>query len=243
MKNIYLFIAVFVSAQLFAQQDFSAEPKQSFRKHYNASVSELIFSGGMLGDVSIFNPDVLSNTPITINESSTIPRFSLFFHLGEQFHFNFANAFGIYTGIGVRNTGMINRIADTLKVKQRAYSIGVPLAIKLGNMGKKSYLALGGEAEFFFHFKQKTFLGTGRGEKVEKFGEWLSDRTNLIQPSVFLEYVGGKGSYIRLRYYLNEFLIAGKQTLRVNGVTYRWVPEQSMFVSLSIGTVIADKRK
>jgi len=243
MKNLYLLFAILISAKLFAQQDFSTDPKPTFRKHYSASVSELIFSGVMLGNVSIFNPDVLSTTPITTNESNTIPRFSLFFHLGEQFHFNFANSFGIYTGIGVRNTGMINRIADTLKVKQRVYSVGVPLAIKLGNMGKKSYLALGGEIEFFFHYKQKTFLGTGRGNKVEKFDEWLSNRHNLINPSVFVEYVGGKGTYIRLRYYLNEFLLPGKQTLRVNNVNYRWVPEQSTFVSLSIGTVVADKRK
>ena len=134
---------------------------------------------------------------------------------------------------------MINRFNDSLKVKQRVYSIGVPVALKLGNMGKRSYVALGGELELFFHYKQKVFEGTtNRGEKEDKYSAWFSDRTPLINPSVFVEFNFGKGNYVRLRYYLTDFLVNGNQFVRVSGTNLPFTVERSNLFALSVGRII-----
>ncbi|MEZ5172907.1 MAG: hypothetical protein R2850_05235 [Bacteroidia bacterium] len=232
----FLLIAGFVNAQV-------PETKSNFQKSYLASVSEVILSAGNLGKTSIYPDGVILFAPVPQETSQPIPRFSAFLHFGEQIHLNFVNAIGMYTGFGFRNIGMINRLNDSIKVKQRVYSFGIPLALKLGDMGKKRYAAFGAEVEFFFNYKQKTFLGSGRGDKVEKFNEWVSNRTNLLQPSVFAEFCFGKGSYLRFRYYLTDFLNPSNQTFKVDGVTYNWNPEQSQLFSLSYGKVLSKKRK
>jgi len=214
------------------------------KRTYLATVSEGILSVGNLGKVALYND--LSKVPENSffgNEPNPIIRYSAFFHFGEQFHLNFGKSFGLYTGIGVRNIGMINRLNDTVKVKQRVYSLGIPVAIKLGDMQKRIYAALGAELELFFNYKQKTFLGSGRGEKVEKFNEWFSDRTPLLNPSLFIEFNFKKGTYIKLRYYLMKFLVAEKQNFTVNNIKTGFRPETSQLFALSFGRVIGKKRK
>ncbi|MEX1189025.1 MAG: hypothetical protein WED33_07185 [Bacteroidia bacterium] len=219
------------------------ETVSNYKKTYLATVSETILS---LGYVDSWTINSINGNPVNapVSESvEPIPWFSAFFHLGEQIHVNFNNTFGFYTGFGIRNMGMINRLNDTIKVKQRVYSFGVPLAIKIGDMGMKRYAAFGAELEFFFNYKQKTFLGTGRGDKVEKFNEWVSDRTPLLNPSVFAEFCFGKGSYLKIRYYLADFLVPGKQSFKASGSTYNWSPQQSQLFAVSFGRVITKKRK
>lgn len=240
MKKILSILAVLGSGLIQAQVP---EPTSSFKKTYLATVSESILSLGNLGSTQTYIDGPLVSVPAEPVTSQPIPRFSAFLHFGEQLHINFANAIGMYTGFGIRNMGMINRLNDSIKVKQRVYSFGVPLAIKVGDMGKKRYAAFGAELEFFFNYKQKTFLGSGRGEKVEKFNEWASNRTELLQPSVFAEFCFGKGNYLRIRYYLFDFLKQGNQTYKVNNVTHLWIPQQSQLFALSYGQVISKKRK
>jgi len=239
--KIYALLFSLASASVACAQ--TTEPSRLYTKSYFASASELILSAGDLGNVAISSP---VNQLFVLGpqyDAKTIPRFSAFFHFGEQFHFNFSNSLGFYTGIGLRNLGMINRINDSLKVKQRVYSLGVPLAFKLGNMGRRSYIALGAEAEFFFHYKQKVFKGTsGRGEKIDKMDEWLSNRTNLFNPSVFLELHFSKGTYMRLRYYLNDFLIPGNQSVRLNGADHSFTNERSTLFALSVGKILKKKK-
>jgi hypothetical protein len=240
MKKYFLFAAlslpIFVSAQV-------PETVSTYKKSYLATVNESILS---LGDVGSWTLTSVNGNPVNVGSSESIqpvPRFSAFFHLGEQIHVNFSNTFGFYTGFGVRNMGMINRLNDTIRIKQRVYSFGVPLAIKIGDMGKKKYASLGAELEFFFNYKQKTFLGEDRGDKVEKFNEWASDRTELLNPSVFAEFCFGKGTYLRIRYYLADFLVPGKQTFKVQGNEFGWAPQRSQLFALSYGRVITKKRK
>jgi hypothetical protein len=240
MKKSLLFFGLFVATASNAQVP---EETSSFKKTYLATVSETILSLGNLGSTTTYIDGPLLSVPPPPVTSQPIPRFSAFLHFGEQIHINFVNALGMYTGFGIRNMGMINRLNDSIKVKQRVYSFGIPLAIKVGDMGKKRYAAFGAELEFFFNYKQKTFLGSGRGEKIEKFNEWASNRTELLQPSVFAEFCFGKGSYLRLRYYLSDFLNKGNQTYKVNGVTHLWIPEQSQLFALSYGKVLSKKRK
>lgn len=210
------------------------------QRTYFATVSEGILSVGNLGNVTINTPNTESSS---INTSNPIPRYSTFFHFGEQLHVNLGKSFGFYTGIGVRNIGMINRLNDSIKVKQRVYALGIPVGIKLGDMQKRVYAALGAELELFFNYKQKTFLGSGRGEKVERFNEWFSDRTPLLNPSLFVEFNFKKGTYIKLRYYPMNFLVADKQNFKVNDIKTGFRSEASQLFALSFGRVIGKKRK
>lgn len=219
------------------------EEKPTYKKSYWATVSETILSLGDVGNVSISSGQTPVGVLLPIERAQPVPRFSAFFHLGQQFHMNLSNTFGFYTGFGIRNMGMINRLNDTIRIKQRVYSLGIPAAIKIGDMGRKHYASIGAELELFFNYKQKTFLGSDRGKKVEKFNEWASNRTELLNPSVFAEFCFGKGHYLKIRYYLNDFLKAGNQTYKVDGTSYSWLPEKSQLFAVSYGRVISKKRK
>ncbi len=177
------------------------------------------------------------------NEPKPIPRYPTFYQFGVQFHLHLGKSMGLHTGIGVRNIGMINRLNDTIKLKQHLYALVVPFGIKLGDMQKRVFAALGAELELFFNYKQKTFLGSGRGDKVEKFNEWFSDRTPLLNPSLFVEFNFKKGTYIKLRYYPMNFLVADKQNFTVNNIKTGFRPETSQLFALSFGRVIGKKRK
>ena len=218
----------------------TTEKPLPIQRTYFATVSEGILSVGNLGNVTINTPNTESSS---VNTPNPIPRYSTFFHIGEQFHVNLGKSFGLYTGVGVRNIGMINRLNDTIKIKQRVYALGIPVGIKIGDMQKRLYAALGAELELFFNYKQKTFLGSGRGDKVEKFNEWFSDRTPLLNPSLFVEFNFKKGTYIKLRYYPMNFLIADKQNFKVNNIKTGFRPETSQLFALSFGRVIGKKRK
>ncbi len=193
---------------------------------YWVSASEFIFSGG----------DVIAYDGATLREIDVNPivRFSGFFHFQAQFHADFNKAMGIYTGVGIRNVGMINELNDSLKVKQRVYSLGVPLALKFGSMPNKFYVALGGEAELFFHYKQKIFYD----DEKFKQNEWFSDKVNLFNPSVFLDIHFPKGAYIKFKYYLFDFLQEENQNIRYDGNVFDYYPTESKMFYVSIGTTM-----
>ena len=218
MRYIIFILAILIFSinQVFSQD----EQKKGF---YYKTASEVIFSGGQL---AIEGVDV-----------NPIVRFSAFFHFQEQMHYDFGNSMGIFTGIGLRNIGFINQLGDSLRLKQRVYSLGIPLALKIGNLKSGNFIVLGGEAELFFNYKQKTFLN-GRQNKIDKFNEWFSSRTNLFNPSAFVEFHFNKNKYFRLKYYLNDFLVTDKQTVKASkeGMYQKFTPEQSMLFSISIGT-------
>jgi hypothetical protein len=187
MKIKLTTLSILLTIGLFAQV---GEEKTEYKKSYMATASEFILSMGNLGNAQIYAPNPLGGVQIPISDkaSSPVPRFSAFFHFTQQMHYNFSSGLGMYTGIGLRNIGMINNLNDTIRVKHRAYGISVPLAFKMGNMGKKSYFALGAEAEYMFHFKQKVFVGEGRGDKQNKTSEWFSNR--LSSGDSFVTFCG-----------------------------------------------------
>jgi hypothetical protein len=236
-------LAIFLSFSLFAQV---GEEKTEYKKSYMATASEFILSMGNLGNAKIYGPGPIgeSSIPISDNASSPVPRFSAFFHFTQQMHYNFSSGVGMYTGLGLRNIGMTNNLNDTIRVKHRAYGLSVPLALKIGNMGKKSYFAFGAEAEYMFHFKQKVFVGEGRGDKQNKTSEWFSKRVNGFNPSVFVEMNFGRGSYIRVKYYLMDFLNANaRQGINVSGQDLSFTTDGSQLFAVSFGKVVSKKKK
>lgn len=212
MKKIIVFaLAVIISFQLSAQNTGSlVSPKNN---KYTESVSELIFSWGNVAAPPL-NP-------------SSILRFSCFLHLGEQYHIDFNNHTGFYTGLSLRNVGMINKLNDSVKIKQRVYTIGIPAAFKFGNM-HGTFFAAGAEAEFAINYKQKVFLH----DEKSKTNIWFSDRTDIFLPSVFGEIRFKQGGYIKFKYYLTDFLTSGNQYVNVPGVVYHPTKSQLMYISL-----------
>ena len=226
MKKLTLLILFGLATNAMVAQN--ASTPGSVKTAYFASASEIIFSWGQVTAAA-----VPGQTQI---DPKAILRFSPVFNIQEQFHYNFAESVGLYTGLSLRNVGFINQLNDTIKMKQRVYTLGVPLALKLGQVNNGNYLTLGAEAEFAFAYKQKVFVNDEKNKTVQ----WFSDRTNIFLPSVFVELKSQSGVYIKFKYYLTDFLNENKQKTNVAGVDF--VPTQSTLMYFSIGLVIPDSK-
>jgi hypothetical protein len=217
MKKICLMtLSVVLCAQLFAQ---NATTKKN--KAYTASVSELIFSWGSV-EAKPLNPQA-------------VLRFSTFLHLGQQIHVDFSDHVGFYSGLSLRNVGMINKLNDTVRIKQRVYTLGIPVALKFGNMNGTN-MAVGAEAEFAINYKQKVFVN----DEKSKSNVWFSDRTNIFLPSAFAEIKFKQGTYLKFKYYLTDFLSEGKQTTNVPNLAYN--PTSSQMMYIAIGMSVNNKK-
>jgi hypothetical protein len=157
------------------------------------------------------NAALLSFAQVTRNgeEMSTLPRFTMFFNIGTNANVDLGNNFGVFTGLNLTNIGMITEEkivgvvkTDVFKLKQRVYAVGVPVGIKIGDL-RKFYVYGGAEAGFAINFKQKTFIN---GEKVDKFNEWFSNRSNPFMPALFAGFQTKSGFGLKVQYYLNDFL-------------------------------------
>ena len=145
-------------------------------------------------------------------------RFTLFFHTQQQLNFDLTEHLGFYTGFAIRNVGLImedyyQRVGYNVdnthpdfnkntKIKHRSYSLGFPVAVKLGSLSKNFFFYAGGEYEWMFHYKQKKFID---GEKY-KFTQWTSDRVNPWVPSLFAGIQFPYGFNLKFKYYLDDFL-------------------------------------
>ena len=161
-------------------------------KPYHTTGMGFNFSYAMLDDTQ--NPNV-------------IPRFSYFFNMNNNYHFDFSQNFGMFTGYSINNIGFITSYNDSLstKKKYRTYNIGIPVGIKFGNLDKKEpfYFFLGGSMEIPVHFKEKTFYDD---KKVDKFTEWASERVNLLQPNLFIGLTFPNKSTLRFKYYPLDYI-------------------------------------
>ena len=174
------------------------------KKIYMSTGGEIILSGA---DVNFNGTDVNTNM-----------RFTIFFHMQQQVNFDLTDNIGLYTGFAIRNVGLIMEdlyqnvgynvgllhpdYNKNTKIKHRSYSLGFPIAIKLGSL-ENNFFAYGGfEYEWMFHYKQKKFID---GEKY-KFKEWGSDRVNPWIPSWFAGVQFPGGFNLKFKYYLNDFL-------------------------------------
>jgi hypothetical protein len=161
-----------------------------------------------------------------------IPRFTMFFNVGTNYNYDFSNNFGIFTGLNIKNIGLITKPNDSVKLKQRVYTLGVPLGIKVGNLRDGFFFFAGGEYDLAFNYKEKYFLD---GDKKSKFNEWFSDRTDILMPSVFAGFRFPPGFGVKVQYYLNDFFNKD-YTETVNGVKttpYKDMKANMVFVTLS----------
>ncbi|HMQ49432.1 MAG TPA: hypothetical protein PKA00_18160 [Saprospiraceae bacterium] len=219
MKYALFVAALLLSLQVQAQnEDDLAGPTPERNKVYTTSGGELIFSFG-----DILNDDV---------DYSSRLRFSAFLHLGQYLHVDFGHNVGMFTGLAIRNVGMITDEGEGIVRKQRSYALGAPLALKVGDFRKRIFFFTGAEAELMFNYKEKLFVN---GDKEDKFNEWFSDRTNLFNPSVFAGIQLPGGWSFKFKYYLREFLNPDF-TQEVGGVLvkpYADLDTRLFYVSLS----------
>jgi hypothetical protein len=165
-------------------------------------------------------------------------RYSSFFHAGVQAHKNINSKLGVFSGLGIKNIGLIQKISDST-VKRRIYTVGIPLGIKIGTM-KKGYVMFGGGVDIPFNYREKGFVT--RGAKA-KFNEWFSDRTPNYMPYAFAGVRSKGGLQLKLQYYPGNFF--NTNYLDANNVAI-YKNYSANIIFLSIGTDMGsggDKKK
>lgn len=181
--------------------------------------------------------------PLNNGMATTVgtPRFTYILNTGFDLNYDFSQNIGVFTGLGIKNIGFIEKItvADST-IKRRVYAIGLPLGIKLGNMKKKNYAFIGGGVDFPFNYREKRYVS--RGDK-EKFNEWFSDRTPSYMPYGFVGVSFKPGIYIKLQYYPNNFMNpAFTETVTVNGVATAIAPYSRHDIELLMFSIGLDIR-
>ena len=167
-------------------------------------------------------------------------RFSLI-GLGYNFNYDFDEHFGMFTGVGIKNIGFIEKIGDST-VKRRAYTIGLPLGFKLGNLSKRHFGFIGGGIDWQFNYREKGFVN--RRDKA-KFSEWFSQRTADYMPYLFAGFSYGKGSILKVQYYPGNFFNPDFEESK-NGTTihpYRGYSAHLLYITLGMDIHFKPKAK
>lgn len=133
-------------------------------------------------------------------EKLSIPRFTWMLNAGAYYNYDFNEHFGIFTGAEVKNLGVIIK-TDGVKYKRRIYTLGVPIAFKIGSMKYGNFFA-GVEADRALQFQEKQKIGDS---VYHRFGEWWSDRTPHVLFSWFIGVHLFHSSYIKIQSYFTNF--------------------------------------
>lgn len=145
-------------------------------------------------------------------------RFTIWLNYTQQSHLDFNKNVGIYSGLSIRNVGFITNnekikeftdsdgkleTETTIdKIKRRVYTLGVPLALKLGSFDNNFYFYGGGEIEYAFVYKEKRFEDDIKSKKVS----WFSSEYNHFLPSVFAGIQLPGGLNLQYKMYLEDLL-------------------------------------
>lgn len=189
-------------------------------------------------DGAIFSTSILDK-PGKDRYLSTL-RFSYFFNVGLHFNYNYDEHFGIYTGVGIRNIGLIEKNGDTT-IKRRVYTLNVPVGFKIGNLGKKNYLILGGGIDVPFNYREKRY--TERRDK-EIFNEWFTDRTPSVMPYLQLGAMFNPGIALNVQFFPNNFFNTD-YTETVNGTVvkpYKGYDARLLHLTLGINIKLTPKK-
>lgn len=185
-----------------------------------------------------FDMFLLSSSILDKGGSSKLTpvRFTAIPFLGININYDLGKNFGLYTGINIKNIGFIEKLHNPdSTVKRRAYTIGIPLGIKIGDVKYGNYVILGVGADFPFNYKEKGY--TSRGDKT-KFNEWFSDRTMRVMPYAFAGAHLMPLLTVKLQYYPSNFLNQSFTTANSQGQAIK--PYQDYNVSTIMFTAGID---
>jgi hypothetical protein len=155
---------------------------------------------------SLFQFATVPNTPQNATSINERLRYSIVLNVGQYTHIDFTNSIGLYTGLAVRNVGFIYDTDIPTKTIRRSYTLGIPLALKLGIFDKHAYLFGGGEYELLFLYKGKRWDSNERSGTKYKDTGWFSSKTKRFVPSLFggVQFPGGFN--VKYKFYLDHFL-------------------------------------
>ncbi|WP_222167268.1 hypothetical protein [Edaphocola aurantiacus] len=163
-------------------------------------VGSVYFSTQM--DGYILSTAMYNGTKVA-NSNIGTPRFTAFLHIGTTAHYNFNSHVGLFSGLGIKNIGFIEKFDNSdSTVKRRVYTIGLPLGLKVGNMFG-TYGMIGGGVDFPFNFREKGFV---KRSNKQKFNEWFGQQTPAVMPYVFIGAHFKPGLNVKLQYYPTNFL-------------------------------------
>jgi len=184
MKKLVLIVALFISIPLI---------QGNAQKYYHTLGWEFLFQWA---DVEMSGSNIVSE-PL---------RFTGFFNLGTYHHLDFSNNIGMYTGLAVRNVGFIYDEDIPQKTIRRSYTLGLPLALKLGSFKDHLFIFGGGEYELLFIYKGKRWMSYERSGPKLKETQWFSNKTERFVPSVFAGVQFPGGINLKFKMYLGDFL-------------------------------------
>jgi hypothetical protein len=132
-----------------------------------------------------------------------ITRFSPVINIQSQLHIDKSEKLGFITGLNLRNIGFIwdDPIVPSTRYKARAYTLGIPVGFKVGNM-TGVYLFGGYELELPFNYKEKIFINE---DKEDKEVYWFSNRIPSLYQSVFVGVQTPYGTQLKFKYYMTNF--------------------------------------
>lgn len=221
---------------------------------YTISSGEMIFSWAEVeltdSYIQSYPEARIVNTPV---------RFTMFFHLCEYLHMDLTNNIGLITGTALRNVGFItDEVLPTVqdpqdindyqdyKIIRRTYTLGIPLALKLGSFKDNLYIFGGGEYEWAFAMKEKWWNSHARSGEKSKNTQWWPNNFETFLPSIFVGMQFPKGINLKFKYYLNDFVNhsydATGNPLNISNLT-RYKTTQTMYISLSWQLSSSDKKK
>jgi hypothetical protein len=205
-----LYLLIFACLVLISSQ-------ASAQKLYPVTSGEIIFSQSQ----SSFTSSFVSQYPTAKLVANNV-RFTVFFHIGQYIHYDFNNNLGMFSGLAIRNVGMITdeTLPQTVsltngatvpyadyKIIRRQYMLGVPLALKIGAFNNHFYFYGGGEYEMAFHLKEKYWTNTfDRSGSKTKNTQWFSNQTPTFLPSLFVGVQLPGGINLKFKYYMTDFL-------------------------------------
>lgn len=153
-----------------------------------------------------------------VYQGMTTVRYTTFMHVGTNMHYNFNKYSGLFVGLNFKNIGFIEKYenVDSTAIR-RAFTVGVPVGLKFGNMDKGNALLIGGGVDLPFHYKEKGFIKRNNKEKTR---EWFSNRTATYLPYVFVGIQIKSSIVIKAQYYPTNFMNPDF-TINEGGVTYK----------------------
>ncbi|ANQ50305.1 hypothetical protein KMW28_01405 [Flammeovirga yaeyamensis] len=215
---------------LFGGHTYAQEAKIQKADVYVTGGLEIIFSGntGLQMAGQEINGGVLRFAPV--------------FNWQSLINFDFSPRFGLYTGFGIRNVGMIfdvpsefvdSSVQGPVRKKVRTYNLGIPVGFKVGNLHGLFFYG-GYEFEIPVQYKEKTFVSE---RKDDRFSVWFTDRVNL-QHSLMLGVQFPYGTNLKFKYYLNDYFNSswGRNQVNMKGtnLSYNQITGNVFYVSLNI---------
>ncbi|MBK8341098.1 MAG: hypothetical protein IPK99_14365 [Flavobacteriales bacterium] len=193
MRHHLLLLTLFFGLCASAQSLFPKPVRPPAKTWYVTNGTEWIFTFPVLDVREYGQPN---------DHTGGIVRFAPVFNPRGLVQYDFTDHIGFFTGLGFRNLGFIYAVPDTtVRYKYRAYTVGVPVGLKIGRMHRTLFF-VGYEFELPFNYKEKRFENEKR---VDRFNVWFSDRTEPFYHSMMLGMQGPAGTTITLKYYFTNF--------------------------------------